>query len=896
MSYLIAQYPSLLGGVSQQAEHNRLPGQAQIQTNATNFPSEGLGKRPPTEFMGLVEDNGTGNFQTVVDGYRPHVAYLDYNATERFMLTLNRGASPTYAISAKVNSYDGKAYPVTVTANAASYLNGVADTANDIKSLTVQNTTFLVNTKKNVAMTAATSPSLAKRAMLFLRQGAYKATYAAKFVIWNGTANVTFTATVKTWSGTGAALGGELSTIKTNEILGSGASANSMVAQIIASGGPGTTSNLNIVVNTGSTVPPIPTNCIQIIKDWEQSVAVIVAHGSYQITELTCTDSIGDVGIIGLYKTTARVSNLPVIADDGFKIKISEGTGETEDDFWVEFKKDSTVAATNHYLQTGQWYETIAPSTTTTLDATTMPCRMLPTRVNGVIQSFTIDTIPWVDRKIGDTETNPNPSFVGQPITDITFYRDRLMIAAGYSVVASESSEYFNFFRTTIRSYPDSDIVDVDVSHNKDFTIRWLVPFEDSLFIFSDKVIFRMVADPIFSIQYVSVSPTFEYNVYRYCKPVIAGRVAIFATDNGGYLHFYEMYRTGDQTFDVTQITASVPSYIPKTPTILAINTSLEMLAAINGGDAYVYKYRWQNNEKVQGSWSKWTSTESDWRSGGFFDNYLYLVVAHGGAASTNYTNSVERITLGDSIVEQGFPYNIHLDRRVNPGQVITSYNAGLDQTTISIPAYSFPGSASGIKVFGYKSNTLGCEELPVVSTSRMTTGLTAPPPPNGGAYISPTPVGSSGGGTIIVVSGNTSGYTSFKIGFTYQFLHQFGEIQIMEPSRVSNSVKPIMSGRVQLRYANVHVNNARSFEVQLQATNTETNPLTDFDFAYPSAIDQNNGIATNGTYTGNVRVAIFKHNQKARVSLINESIYPAFFTGVEWELFLNVRGGRYPM
>jgi hypothetical protein len=716
MSYLIAQYPSLLGGVSQQAEHNRLPGQAHIQTNATNFPSEGLGKRPPSEFLGLVEDNGISNFQTVVDGYKPHVAFIDYSPSERFILTLNRGASPSYAMTAKINSYDGKAYPISITGAASNYLNGVADTANSIKSLTVLNTTFLLNTTKTVAMAATTSATLANKSMLFLKQGAYKASYTIRMVVNNGTSDVTVVATCKTWDGTTAAAG-ELSSIKTNEILGSVGASNSLLGKFA-------TACATAGINTAGA------NRLDIIKDSEQSVALIAGIGNYTIRELTCTDSIGDVGLIGLFKSTSRVTNLPVIAEDLFRIKITSDTGETEDDYWVEFRKDSTIT-TSTYMQKGQWYETIAPSTATTIDGSTMPVKVTPTRnVNGVIQYFTIDTITWNTRAAGDTTTNPNPSFIGQTISDITFFRNRLMVASGYSLIASEANSYYNFFRTTVRSYPDSDIVDIDVTHNKDFTLRWLVPFEDSLFLFSDKTIFRLTADPIFSIQYVSVSPTFEYNIYPYCRPTVAGRVALFATDNGSFLHVNEMYRTGDETFDVNQITANVPSYIPKAPTVFAINTSLEMLAAINGGDAYVYKYRWANNEKIQASWGKWTSTDSTWQSGYFFDNYLYFVSAHGGATNTNYTNNIERITLGDGLIEPGFAYNIYLDRRVNASQVTTSYNAGLNQTTISIPAYSFPGTASGIKVVGYKSNTLGCEELPVVSTSRMTTGLTAPPRP----------------------------------------------------------------------------------------------------------------------------------------------------------------------
>ena len=49
-------------------------------------------------------------------------------------------------------------------------------------------------------------------------------------------------------------------------------------------------------------------------------------------------------------------------------------------------------------------------------------------------------------RVVGDLTSSPEPSFVGQKMSDIFFHRNRLGFIAGEAVVMSRAGEFFKFF------------------------------------------------------------------------------------------------------------------------------------------------------------------------------------------------------------------------------------------------------------------------------------------------------------------------------------------------------------------------------------------------------------------------------------------------------------------
>ena len=70
---------SLIQGVSQQPPRDRLPGQCSVQENMTSDPVDGLGRRPPTEYVGdlFVNDAGVTKWEEFVapDGMKYIVGY-----------------------------------------------------------------------------------------------------------------------------------------------------------------------------------------------------------------------------------------------------------------------------------------------------------------------------------------------------------------------------------------------------------------------------------------------------------------------------------------------------------------------------------------------------------------------------------------------------------------------------------------------------------------------------------------------------------------------------------------------------------------------------------------------------------------------------------------------------
>ena len=119
---------------------------------------------------------------------------------------------------------------------------------------------------------------------------------------------------------------------------------------------------------------------------------------------------------------------------------------------WVEFVTTNSASA-----GPGVWEETNAPGITYQLDELTMP-HQLVRQSDG---SFTFEPVVWEDRTVGDDKTNPLPSFIGEKITSIFFYRNRLGLLSNESVILSRAGDYFNFFATTAQTVTADDPIDV---------------------------------------------------------------------------------------------------------------------------------------------------------------------------------------------------------------------------------------------------------------------------------------------------------------------------------------------------------------------------------------------------------------------------------------------------
>jgi hypothetical protein len=179
----------------------------------------------------------------------------------------------------------------------------------------------------------------------------------------------------------------------------------------------------------------------------------------------------------------------------------------------------------------------------------------------------------------------------------------------------------------------------------------------------------------------------------------------------------------------------------------------------------YVYQYYVSGNKRLQSAWHKWTigtSANTNILNADFIENSLYLVIQRGTDVF------IETLDISPNLTDTGASYLTHLDRKIqeNSTGVSRSYNAGTDQTTITLP-YAIKNTMSVVTRSG-GANISG-REIAIVSQTVD--------------------------GTTIVVSGNVSS-TNLFIGETYNFTFTFSQ-QFMQDADTAGSKISVKEGNI---------------------------------------------------------------------------------------------------
>ena len=156
MATITQTIPNLFAGISQAPDEQKLPGQVRNAENVVPDIIDGLTKRPGLEFvktLSNVQSNGCW-FQYFRD--EDEGSYVGQVARD--------GNVRVWRCS------DGVEMNITETNSPDAYLAHTAD--GDIQALTINDTTFLVNRTKTVAMTSAVGPSkpMANSAYIEIKQ------------------------------------------------------------------------------------------------------------------------------------------------------------------------------------------------------------------------------------------------------------------------------------------------------------------------------------------------------------------------------------------------------------------------------------------------------------------------------------------------------------------------------------------------------------------------------------------------------------------------------------------------------------------------------------------------------------------------------------------------------
>ena len=598
----------------------------------------------------------------------------------------------------------------------------------------------------------------------------------------------------------------------------------------------------------------------------ERNGSVIRIRSTDGPFKIRVEDGLANEGLGLAYKEVGSITDLPKSCYNNFTVKIIGDADIGQDDYYVRFStKDKSDFGEGTWVESVGWQQDGTESGQLTaininLDYNTMPVTLVPVFTGSSITSFKVQSPEedknldalvengWRSRRAGDDNTNPFPSFVGNKINDVFFFKNRLGFLTDSNVIFSEADEYFNFFRTTTQQLLDSAVIDVGLSHTKVAVLQHALPFQEKLMLFSKQSQFVLRGADILSPKTVAISPVTEYDISDSVQPVALGNYIYFSFKRNDFEGMYEYFVDNNtDTFNSEEITQQIPKYITSNVQKIAGSQAENTIVVNTSADPktlFVYKYFWSNKEKIQSAWMKFTF-ERDVRGFDFIGSNLHLLT------SDTEGLHLEQLTLEDGLKDTDLDYTLYLDSRVDGSTLTTSYDAPSKTTTIS----GFLYDPTDVAIYTKNGHN---------ATFTRT---------------------SSSAGT--VVGDLTS--TDFFAGKPYNMLYRFSDQTLKQPTE--------RGGRSSSDYAFQTIRNGSINYADTGHFTVEVTPKFRDKYSYafnPDIVGANLTLNAFTPQNGHFRFPVQAQPEEATIEVKSASALPVKLLGAEFESMFIPRSRRY--
>lgn len=815
---------NLIAGISQQPPKLRHAEQLEEQINGFSTEAGGLQKRPPTQHVRRLP----------ALPLKTKVHLINRDETERYIVAFTGD-------SLKIFDINGNEKIVKMENGADTYVT-CSEPNKQLKAITVADYTFIVNTTKVVKMNnnEKSSDEWKKQgSLIVVRQGQYGRKYTvsiqdqeytyetpdggeashSKMIATDYIANQLYEKLAGTFKKKFSSLTDEeMSTYgitKSTEGRWVGSDNNHWIEKTTYYYKDKTYSKEDMFAPAGvqGSVVIKGSNWIQLIGN---------------LKDISVSDGFNGEALKLFINTTTRFEILPSTAPDGFTVLV-KGEKKSDDDYYVKYDSGLHI-----------WKECAKPNIIIKYDFTTMPY-ILRREADG---TFTCTTADWNERKTGDEDSNPTPSFVGNKINDIFFFRNRLGIISGEAVNLSRTSDFFNFWVDSATSIVDTDPIDLQVSHNRVSTLYNAVPFNQDLYLFSAQTQFILRAEGVLSPKTAVIDQVTEFDADTWVKPIGVGRNLYFTAHKTDFTTVQEYFAVADSTTqkNATDVTGHVPNFLKNSIYSLKACNNENLLIALSDNQRdtmYIYKFLFLNDSKAQASWSSWTF-DGELIGADFINSVMYLVINRGG------NTFLEKLPISyntkDFVSE---PYRVMLDRKFKTTLHGTfdkdNKEMRYDLKSIYGDAYSEP------------------REYTIVLK-------------NGSVYS---------GKDTVVIPHQVEPLEDFEcfIGVPYRFKFTYSTFFIKQTSQTGTDTIP--NDRLQLRFLHINYDNTGEFEVIVNATGK-----TPKHYKRTARIvgTPSNQVGIHPLETGEFRVPLMGRNTDTEVTVINTSPLPSAFNTTVWQ------------
>jgi len=809
--------PTLLRGVSQSSDALKQPDHADIQDNADSNPVLGLTKRSGLNFLTTLSNSTLGNV---------HIQTINRDTTEQYVAIFSNGNVKVYELDGTektVNKPDGTTYLNTSSPRSV------------IKTVTIADFTFVVNTSIVSAMDSTLSAGTDTKAIVFINQA---------------TANTTYTVTVD-------------GVTVTDNTSGDNPLSTDTIAADIKSG-----------LDSGLTGFTIQRN----------GPVLYIRKNDGSNFSIDGSDTQGDTKMTIIKDSVQRFTDLPTVSPNGYVVEIKGDEDTNFDNYYVKF-----VTNNGGTFEEGQWEETVKAGINFKFDYATMP-HVLVRQADGNFRfakvdgdSYTISgqtyTLPkWGERTAGDLESAPNPSFIGRNINNVFFFRNRLGFLAGDNVILSAVSEFFNFFPETVISVLDSEPIDVAASHTKVAILKHAVTMGEKLILFSEQTQFTLTssADNL-TPKSANVLVTTEFESSADAAPVGSGSSIYFLTKKGSFagVREYIISLGGEsQVRDAANTTVHVPRLIPSNIYKMAVSNNQDVLVLLGTDNQNkLYLNRWlygENFTKVLNAWFTFTiNPNRKFLNIDFIGTDLFAVIEEANKVT------LEKIPFETDFKEPNSEFEFYLDHKVTEATtgVSVAYNSGSDLTTFTVPyrlrkkmtvVGRYLASNETSTFVDTQGNTKSLKSGQVLQTTNATDGSTS----------------------TITINGDYRN-SKFIIGEPYEMHYRFSKQRITEQQGQSE----LLSGRLQIHHFYIKYENSSFFQVEVTPQNRTTSI---HKFSGRLLGSNSSVIGQINLDTGTFKVPVMSKSDRVDIDIKNESYLPTRIASAEYEGVFHMKSRRF--
>ena len=805
--------PTLLRGISQSSDALKQPDHADIQDNADSNPVLGLTKRSGFQYVTALSSSTLGNV---------HIQTINRDLSERYVAVFSNGDVKVYELDGTektVNKPDGTAYLNTSTPRSV------------MKTVTIADFTFVVNTSIAAAMDSTLSSGTGTKAIIFINQA---------------TADTTYSVTID-------------GVTVTDDTSGDSTLSTDTIATDLKSGLDSGLSGFTIARN---------------------GPVLYVRKNDNSNFSIDGSDTQGDTKMTIIKDSVQRFTDLPTVSPNGYVVEIKGDDDTNFDNYYVKFVTNNGGA-----FEEGQWEETVQAGIPFKFDYATMP-HVLVRQADGNFRFAKVDgdtytissvdyTLPkWGERTVGDVISAPDPSFIGQKINNVFFFRNRLGFLAGDNVILSRVSEFFNFFPETVVSVLDNEPIDVAASHTKVAILKSAVTMGEKLILFSEQTQFVLAssADNL-TPKTANVLVITEFESSSAAQPVPSGSSIYFLTQKGSFAGIREYIISGEQIRDAANITIHVPRLIPSGIFKMAVSTNQDILVLLgsdNPNKLFVYRWLYGKEGKTLSAWFTYSiNTNRSILNVDFIGTDLFAVIEEANKVT------LEKIPFETEFKEPNAEFEYHLDHKVTEATtgVSVSYSSGTGLSTFTVPYRlrasmniigRYLGNGETSTFVDAQGNTKSLVSGQVLSTSNTT----------------------NGSASTITATGDYRN-SKFIIGEPYEMHYRFSKQRLTEQGAGSPEY---VGTRLQLHHFYIKYEEAGFFKVEVtpENRNTSTHKFTGRLLGAASA-----AIGQINLDTGTFKVPIMSKSDRVDIDIKNDTFLPTRLAGAEYEGTFHIRSRR---